>query len=101
AGFSVLGFAGFDGTKPTDPRASYLAAVREAMSEAGPPLATIGVETRALPFVVGDFLRTEFPNARLVEAEPALQTARKIKTAREIALLRRTSQLADIAHATL
>src|SRR6478735_8776545 len=28
AGFGVLGFEGFDGERPTDPRASYLAAVR-------------------------------------------------------------------------
>ena len=37
----------------------------------------------------------------LVEAAPALQAARLIKTAREIALLRRASHVADVGHRTL
>ena len=101
AGFGSLGFDTFDGARPTDPRASYLLALRNAMDEVASNAKTIGVETRSLPFVVGQLLAAEFPNATIVEAEPAIQAARRIKTAREIALLRQTSGLADISHTTL
>ena len=99
----LLGFQGFESFDPTDPRASYLARVTEALRRvglgAGP--ATVGVETRALPYLVGQLLTTEFPNATIVDVEPALQQARLIKTEREIARLIHASQLADVAHRTL
>jgi len=101
AGFSSLGFDTFDGAKPTDPRASYLNALRTALAEVGPNAKTIGVETRSLPYVIGQLLASDFPNARVVEAEPAIQAARRIKTTLEIALLRQASHLADVSHTTL
>ena len=101
AGFSQLGVEGFDGSKPTDPQGSYLAALREALAEAAPNPKTIGVETRSLPFIAGQLLGTDFSGAGVVDAETALAAARRIKTPREIAMLRRTSRLADIAHTTL
>jgi Xaa-Pro aminopeptidase len=46
-------------------------------------------------------LQEEFPTLTLVEASPALHAARKIKTPREIELLRRAAAIADIGHNTL
>jgi Xaa-Pro aminopeptidase len=100
-GFEVIGVEGWGGWTPSDPRGSFFAALREAMTEAAPNPETIGVEMRSLPFAAGEFLRTEFPNTRIVEAESSLLSARSIKTAREIALLRRASHLADISQTTL
>ncbi len=101
AGFRSLGFDTFDSFNPTDPRGTYLAALRTALAEVAPDAKRIGVETRSLPFVAGQLLASDFPNAKIIDAEPSIQTARKIKTSREIALLRRTSGLADISHTAL
>ena len=101
AGFDVLGVEGWGGWTPSDPRGSFFAALREAMTEAALNPETIGVEMRSLPFAAGEFLRSEYPDARIVDAESALLSARSIKTAREIALLRRASHLADISQTTL
>lgn len=99
----VLPFDGFDSFNATNSHASYLAAVRRGLTEAG--LAngrgTLGVEYRYLPFAVGALLADEFPRLRLVDVEGAMQQARMIKTQREIGLLRRASHVADVGHRTL
>jgi Xaa-Pro aminopeptidase/Xaa-Pro dipeptidase len=104
AGFDVLAFDMlFDSFKPVDARESYLARVREAFRAAGldNARATVGVEMRSLPRETAALIALEFPRATLVDAEAALVQARLIKTEREIALLRRASHLADVAHDTL
>lgn len=102
-GYELFGFDGFDSFKPTDPGGSYLAQLRAALKQVGATGSngTIGVETRSLPLVAGEAIREALPNWRIVDVEPALIKARSIKTAREIALLRRASHLADVAHKTL
>ena len=99
----VIPFDGFDSFNATDSHASYLAAVRSGLSEAGLAnvTGTLGVEYRYLPFAVGALLAEEFPRLRLVDVEGAMQQARTIKTAREIGLLRRASHVADVGHRTL
>ncbi len=99
----VIPFDGFDSFHATDSHASYLAAVRRGLAEAGlaNTSGTLGVEYRYLPFAVGALLAEEFPRLRLVDVEGAMQQARTIKTAREIALLRRASHVADVGHRTL
>jgi Xaa-Pro aminopeptidase len=104
AGFDVLAFDMlFDSFQPVDARESYLTRVREALRAAGlgNVRATVGVEMRSLPRETAALIALEFPRVTLVEAEAALARARSIKTAREIALLRRASHLADVAHETL
>lgn len=68
----------------------------------------IGADTRqtgragaSLPLAIVQLLQDEFSNLTLVEAAPALQEARRIKTACEIELLRRASHVADVGHNTL
>ena len=99
----LLAFDTFDGFTAKDSQGSFLAQVREALRQAGLDhgAAVLGVEFRALPHAVGALLASEFPDLRLVDAGPALQQARMIKTEREIGLLRRAAQIADIGHTTL
>lgn len=99
----VIPFDDFDSFNATDSQASYLAAVRRSLTDAelANVSATLGVEYRYLPAAVHALLAEEFPRLRLVDAEGALQQARLIKTEREIALLRRASQVADVGHRTL
>jgi Xaa-Pro dipeptidase len=104
AGFDVLAFEMLlDSFKPVDARASYLTRLREAFRAAGlwNARATVGVEMRSLPRETAAVIALEFPRVTLIEAEAVLAQARSIKTPREIALLRRASHLADVAHETL
>lgn len=99
----TLAFDTFDGFVAKDSRASFLARIGEALRQAslGQASATLGVEFRHLPYGVGALLASEFPNLRLVDAGPALEQARMIKTEREIGLLRRAVQIGDIGHVAL
>jgi Xaa-Pro aminopeptidase len=96
-------FDTFDHFNPTDSRASFLASIRTALQEAEltNQAGILGVELRTLPAVVSRLLATEFPRLKLVDVANALQQARRIKTAREIDLLRRAAHIADIGHNTL
>jgi Xaa-Pro aminopeptidase len=100
---ALLAFDTFDGFKQVDSQASFLARIREALAQAGLAggAATLGIEFRTLPQAVGALLAAEFPRLRLVDAGPALTQARMVKTAREIALLRRAVQVGDIGHQAL
>jgi Xaa-Pro aminopeptidase len=103
-GFEILAFdMAFDTFTPVDARASYLEHIREALRGAGLANrgATVGVEMRSLPRETAALIAGEFPRVTLVDAEAALAQARLIKTDREIALLRRSSHLSDVAQTTL
>ena len=99
----ALAFDTFDSFQPTDSAASFVDCVRQALRAAGlaHAPATLGVEARSLPFAVVRLLQAEFPNLTLIEAAPALQEARRLKTAREIRLLRQAAHVADVGHITL
>jgi Xaa-Pro aminopeptidase len=99
----LIAFDTFDSFQPADSATSFLASVRSALRAAGlsAARATLGVQARTLPFAVARLLQEEFPAVELVEAAPALEGARRIKTAREIRRLRRASQVADTGQNTL
>ncbi len=99
----LLAFDTFDAFDEKDSRGSFLARIGEALRLAGlaNTPATLGVELRHLPHGVAALLAAEFPQLRLADAGPALTQARMIKTAREIGLLRRAAQVADIGHRAL
>jgi Xaa-Pro aminopeptidase len=99
----LLAFDTFDGFSAKDSQASFIARIGEAMRQAGlgQGPAVLGVEFRTLPHVVSALLAAEFPNIKLVDAGPALQQARMIKTEREIELLRRAVRIGDIGHHAL
>jgi Xaa-Pro aminopeptidase len=99
----LLAFDTFDGFVAKDSQASFVAQVREALRQAGlgQGAAILGVEFRSLPHAIGALLAAEFPHIKLVDAGPALQQARMIKTDREIGLLRRAVRIGDIGHQAL
>jgi Xaa-Pro aminopeptidase len=79
-------------------RDNFVAAVRQALQEAGlsrgrPKLA---VEEKTLPLAVARILAEEFPNVELVEAYPAVEMARKVKTQREIGLLKQVAEVVNV-----
>jgi Xaa-Pro aminopeptidase len=99
----LLAFDTFDGFSAKDSHASFVTRIGEALRQAGlgQGAVVLGVEFRSLPHVVGALLRSEFRNFTLVDAGPALQQARMIKTEREIELLRRAVRVGDIGHHAL
>ena len=103
-GYELFGFDGFDSFNPTDPGGSYLTQLLAAITQAGgigSGHGTIGIELRSLPTVAARAIEQALPQWKVIDIEPAMQQARSIKTNREIALLRRASAVADVAHNTL
>jgi Xaa-Pro aminopeptidase len=96
-------FEAFDTFAAIDSRRSFVDTLRRTLQDAGlhDTTAQLGIESRTLPHVVAALLALEFPKLNLIDVEGALQQARSIKTEREIALLRRAAQIADIGHHTL
>jgi Xaa-Pro aminopeptidase/Xaa-Pro dipeptidase len=94
----VIGFPTFDSFVETDPRASYLDGLVQALKTLGLDSgeATLALESEWIPLMAGDFF-----SRKQIEAADVMRRARWTKTAREITLLRKASHLADIAHTTL
>jgi Xaa-Pro aminopeptidase len=63
----------------------------------GAPPASIGVERSFMPADAEEVLRTQFPDARIVDAHFALESLRMIKTTAEIGLLRDASERIEAA----
>ena len=99
----ILEFDTFDSFHPTDSAASFVDAVRRGLTDAGlrDAPARLGVQARTLPYAIVRLLQDEFPRLTLQEISPALEQARRIKTTREIGLLRRAAHIADVGHNTL
>lgn len=84
-------------------RDNFVAALREAFRRTGlgKSAIRIAVEERTLPLAALRVIQEEAPNATLVEAGPALAAARRIKTPREIALLKQAAEVVNVAHKEL
>jgi len=97
-----LTFAGFDNFAATEPRATYLEALRTALAQAGLGRAgRLGVEGRALPYGAAAFIERHFPHVTLVEIDDALEAARRVKTEGEIARLRAAAHIGDVGQQAL
>jgi Xaa-Pro aminopeptidase len=104
--FEVIGFGileVFEPFTPQDSRANFVAALRQLLQQT---LATKGkikvaVEERTLPLVAHRLIQESLPNVELVEAGQALARARLVKTEREVALLKSTAEVVNIAHKKL
>ncbi|HZQ06721.1 MAG TPA: Xaa-Pro peptidase family protein [Anaerolineae bacterium] len=98
----LLTFDALDSFNPTDVRGTFFEAARRALHEAGlSEHGTLGVESRALPYGLAEFITDTFPNVKLVEIDDALERARLTKTPREIELLRRAIEIGDVGQNTL
>lgn len=93
----LLTYAGFDSFTATDPRATYLEALRAALAQAGLGRAgRLGVEARALPYGAAAFIEQHLPQVQLIALDDALEAVRRVKTPREVALLRRAAHIAAL-----
>ena len=61
----------------------------------------VGVEGHSLPLTAYRVLQDEFQNVQIAEAAAALDNARRVKTAREVDLVRRAVAVADAAQLEL
>ena len=85
------------------PRAAgYLDGLRKVFAArgAGGKKARIGVEVKCLPVLISSWL-SESHGQPLADATPALERARRVKTADEVKLLERVTRVGDAAQAAL
>jgi Xaa-Pro aminopeptidase len=85
------------------PKDNFAAAVLKALQQAGLGKGTprLAVEERTLPLIVLRILTEKFPNVEIVEACPAVEMARRIKTEREIEFLRKVAKVVNVGHKEL
>ena len=88
---------------PQASRENFVAALGQALRRTGLGSAPVklAVEERTLPLIALRAIQEQLPQVTLVEAGPALARARMVKTAREIALLKRVADVVNIAHKEL
>lgn len=79
-------------------RDNFVEAVRQVFRKAGLDRGRVrlAVEEKTLPLAVVRILTDEFPNVDLVEAYPAVEMARKVKTEREIGLLKQVAEVVNV-----
>ena len=98
----VLPFDSLGHFAPVDPGLSYADALETALREAGAgtSAARIGIDP-TLPAQAQSLLLQTFPDLRAEDVTGAMDAARRIKTPREIELLRAAAALADAAQQQL
>jgi Xaa-Pro aminopeptidase len=85
------------------PRENFINGLRQLLRQAnlGSGKVRLAVEERTLPLIVQRVLLAELPNIELVDAGDALARARRIKTEREIGMLKQTAEVVNVAHKKL
>jgi Xaa-Pro aminopeptidase len=102
----VIGFGILEVFEPFAPqvgRDNFIAALRQTLRQAklGNGKVKLAVEERTLPLVALRVLQDELPNVELLDAGSALARARRVKTEREVALLKSTAEVVNVAHKKL
>ena len=92
-------FSGFGHFEQVDAAQSYRDVLAATLQAAGATTrrCRIGVEPHSLPLTAHEVLARALPDLELGNADPSLQAARKVKTAREIELIRKAVAVADAA----
>lgn len=82
---------------------NFVAALRQAFRQAGLGTGAVrlAVEERTLPLAALRVIQEALPGAELVEGGAALARARRVKTAREVRLLKECAEVVNIAHKEL
>jgi Xaa-Pro dipeptidase len=87
---------GFGHFEAVDGRAEFLGAVETALRDAGlGGGGRLAVDARTLPAETARMLGRKFPEVEVLDARPIVAEARKLKTDREIELIRAAVALAD------
>jgi Xaa-Pro aminopeptidase len=81
----------------------YLDGMRKAFARSGVGgrHARVGVEPKALPLLICDWIREVFHGIEMTDATPALEQSRKIKTSWEVQALQKAARLGDAAQSAL
>ena len=84
-------------------RDNFVAALRRAIQQSGMGKGKVklAVEEKTLPLIVQRVISEELPNVKWVVAGSALARARRVKTEREIELLKQSAEVVNIAHKAL
>lgn len=104
---SVLGsvhvYACVDLEHAVSPRDNFIDVLRNVLKNAGIGSAriTLAIEEKSLPAAAYRLIATEFPNCLMVDAQSALESARSIKTLRELDLLRAAAEVNRAGHTAL
>ena len=88
-------FAVFDHFKAVDNTDALCHAVVGGLKEEIGSKGCLGIEEKALPTVLYKALAKEFPNVEIKEAYDVIAKARRIKTKREIEMMRRAAKVED------
>ena len=96
-------FSGFGHFEPVDVAQSFRETLIATLRSAGIPAAAsrLAVEPHCLPLTVQRVLLDEFPQLQTGDANVALDRARRVKTPREIELIRNAVAVADAAQIAL
>jgi len=99
----LLVYSSYGFFSPLSPRDEFLGELRRALSECLPRTSSVslGVEARTLPLLVTELIEEEFPHIQLQPAVATLNQARRIKTRREIDLIRKSAAANDAGQEAL
>jgi Xaa-Pro aminopeptidase len=93
---TVIAYPAYSYQERYDQPANLWAALRRALQETGTTSGLLGVEPTTLPVLIARALDQEFPELHYADATAALAEARSVKTAAEIARLRRAIDLTAV-----
>ncbi|MDB5057495.1 MAG: hypothetical protein JWO59_967, partial [Chloroflexi bacterium] len=93
---AIVSYAAFGYQERYDQAANEWAELRRVLLESGITSGTLGVEPTFLPASLDRAIREDFAAVRFADATPALAGARLVKTAEEVARLRRAVDLTSV-----
>jgi Xaa-Pro aminopeptidase len=101
--FETLSYEAVNWFQPVSGRENFLSGLRTLLKKAGldSGRAKLAVEEKSLPLVVARLLAEAFPKVQLVDAGTPLTLARRIKTERELELLRLAAEVNKAGHEEL
>lgn len=102
----VIGFGILEVFPPFDKqvrRDNFVEALRQALRQikGSSGKLKLAVEERTLPLIALQVIREELPHVELIAADSAVARARMVKSPREIALLKQTAEVVNLAHKEL
>lgn len=102
-GFEVSTHDVFTDLNEISAQDNFLNSLRDTLKNVGMSVGNprLAIEAKSLPAVVLRLLHDEFPNVDIIDASEALMMARKVKTKRELGLLRFAAEVNKVGHEEL